>query len=80
MKVLLRHTQTGLFYAGPEKWTEQSSEALDFQATDCALDRIWEAKLEGMEVLMHFDDPFFEIPLTLAGEGRDSLDSGRQAR
>jgi hypothetical protein len=69
MKVLLRHTQTGLFYAGSDHWTDDHSEAVDFEATDRALDHVSEAKLQAMEVLMRFDDPHFEIPLTIAGLG-----------
>jgi hypothetical protein len=69
MRVLLRNTQTGLFYAGPDQWTQERSEALDFEATDRALDRVSQAKLQAMEVLMHFDDSHFEIPLTIVGFG-----------
>lgn len=69
MRVLLRNTQSGLFYAGPDQWTEERSEALDFEATDRALDRVSQAKLPAMEVLMHFDDTHFEIPLTIVGVG-----------
>ncbi|HWH71489.1 MAG TPA: hypothetical protein VNT26_19085 [Candidatus Sulfotelmatobacter sp.] len=69
MKVLLRNTETGLFYAGPDKWTPSYSEALDFQDTSLAIDVVCEAKLKAMEVLMQFDNPFFEIPMRIAGVG-----------
>lgn len=70
MRVLLRNTRTGLFYAGSGQWTDDHSAAVDFEATDRALDHVSEAKLEALEVLMRFDDPHFEIPLTIAGLGR----------
>ncbi len=70
MRVLLRNTQTGLFYAGPEKWTHNDLEALDFRQTDAAMDVAWEAKTQPMEVLMRFDEPFLEIPLQIAGFGK----------
>ena len=63
MKVLLRDTQTGRFYAGSQKWTEDHSEAFDFEETNLALDAVSDGKLRRIEVLMHFDDPAFEIPL-----------------
>jgi hypothetical protein len=63
MKVLLRDTQTGQFYAGAEKWTDDHSEALDFEETNLALDAVSDSKLRRIEVLMHFEDPAFEIPL-----------------
>jgi len=63
MKIILRDTETGRFYAGPEKWTEDDTEAFDFQETNLALDTVQEAKLRRIEVLMRFDNPTFEIPL-----------------
>lgn len=70
MKVLLRHPETGLFYAGPNQWTGNDSEAVDFEATDRAVDEVWQSKLENIEVLMRFDNPTFEIPLTIVGFGK----------
>lgn len=70
MKVLLRHPETGLFYAGPEQWTGNHDEAIDFEATDRAMDEVWEAKLQHIEVLMKFEDPSFEIPLAVVGLGK----------
>src|SRR5438105_4000009 len=37
MRVLLRNTQTGLFFAGTDQWTDDQSQAMDFEATDRAL-------------------------------------------
>jgi hypothetical protein len=68
MKVLLRHTRTKMFYAGPDQWAEDPAEALDFEMTDRALDAVRDAKLNSMEVLMRFEDPHFEIPLSVIGD------------
>jgi hypothetical protein len=65
MKILLRNTQTGLFYVGPDRWTNNDPEALNFEQTDLALDAVRDAKLKGIEVLVKFDNPSFEIPLTI---------------
>ncbi len=70
MRVLLRNTQTGLFYAGPERWTQNDLEAVDFQRTDAAMDVVWQSQLRPIEVLMRFDEPLFEIPLQIAGFGK----------
>ena len=67
MKVLLRHTRTGMFYAGPDQWANDPAQALDFQMTDRALDAVRDARLNSMEVLMQFEDPHFEIPLSVVG-------------
>jgi hypothetical protein len=69
MKVLLRNTQTGLFYAGPEQWTHQQTEATDFEAPDRALDQVSHGKLSGVEVVIHFEETQFNIPLTIVSSG-----------
>lgn len=67
MKVLLRNTRTGMFYAGPDQWADDPTQALDFEMTDRALDAVRDAGLNSMEVLMRFEDPIFEIPLSVVG-------------
>ena len=69
MKILLRNTQTGLFYVGPGQWTKNDPEAYDFEQTDLAMDAVRDGKLESIEVLMRFEDPSFEIPLKIVGCG-----------
>jgi hypothetical protein len=70
MKVLLRHTRTGMFYAGPENWTEQHSEAAGFDGPDRALDEVNHAGLEAVEVVIHFENSSFDIPLTIVSAGQ----------
>jgi hypothetical protein len=65
MKVLLRNIQTGLFYAGPEQWTEDQCVATDFEGPDRALDQVSESNLEAVEVVIHFEDTCFDIPLKI---------------
>jgi hypothetical protein len=69
MKILLRNTQTGLFYVGPDHWTENHPEAFDFEKTDLALDVVRDRKIQNIEVLLKFENPAFEIPLTVIGCG-----------
>jgi hypothetical protein len=69
MKILLRSTQTGLFYAGPDQWTKNDPDAFDFEQTNLALDTVRDAKLQSIEVLVKFEDPAFEIPLTIVDAG-----------
>jgi hypothetical protein len=69
MKILLRNIQTGLFYAGPNQWTNNDPEAFDFEQTDLALDAVRDGKLQSIEVLMKFEDPAYEIPLHIVGQG-----------
>jgi hypothetical protein len=56
MRTLLRHTETGLFFQGPEKWTTNPDIAYDFRFIDRARQfvRIWE--LRNVEVAFAFED------------------------
>ena len=69
MKVLLRNTETGLFYAGAEEWTDDQYVATDFEGPDRALDQVAESNLEAVEVVIHFEDTHFDIPLTIVTTG-----------
>lgn len=57
MRTLLRHTETGLYLQGPEKWTASTEIAYDFRFVERARNfvRIWE--LENVEVAFVFEDP-----------------------
>ena len=57
--------QTGLFYAGPDEWTQNQGAARDFEGPDQALDHVSQAKLAAMEVVIHFEETSFDIPLTI---------------
>jgi len=73
MKILLRDTQTGLFYAGPNQWSEGREEARDFETPDVALDLIDESRLNAMEIVVHFDDAAFDVPLTIVTASERNL-------
>jgi hypothetical protein len=65
MKILLRDTQTGLFYAGPNQWTIEQDTAQDFKTPDLAFNVIDESKLNAMEIVVHFGEAAFDVPLTI---------------
>jgi hypothetical protein len=69
MKVFLRNTRTGLLYAGPDQWTNEHSQALEFEGPSFALDRVTQAKLEAVEVVIHFEKSPFDVPLKIVGLG-----------
>ena len=69
MKVFLRNTQTGLFYAGPDRWTIEPTEAFDFEGPNLALDMVSQSKLQTVEVIVHFEESVFNVPLKIVGTG-----------
>jgi hypothetical protein len=54
MRTLLRNTATGLFFQGPDKWTSDPAQALDFKMIDRALDFIDAWRLKDMELAFAF--------------------------
>jgi hypothetical protein len=54
MRTLLRNTATGLFFQGPDKWTSDPAQALDFEMIDRALDFIDAWRLKDMELAFAF--------------------------
>lgn len=56
MRTLLRHTTTGLYFQGPEKWIASPQNAYDFRFIERVRQfvRIWE--LEDVEVAFVFED------------------------
>jgi hypothetical protein len=72
MRTLLRHTETGLYFQGPEKWTASPESAYDFRFIDRARHfvRIWE--LENVEVAFASEDSQLISTLAVGPEFRDA--------
>ena len=66
MKVLLRNTQTNQLYRGPDEWTPDEQEALDLKQTSRAVELIFDAGLDKVEVLLCYEDPQYNIVLPVA--------------
>lgn len=56
MRTLLRHTTTGLYFQGPEKWTPYPDIACDFRFIDRARLFVQAWQMENVEVAFVFDD------------------------
>lgn len=66
MRVLLRQSNTGLYYAGERHWTVDMRSAFDFAEVERAIKTGREEKLTGVEVVLSFedgrDDPVLPLP------------------
>jgi hypothetical protein len=78
MKVFLRNTQTGWYYQEPSKWTPAQEEALDLAQVARAVERIFEAHLENMEILLCYDDPRYDLVLPVPPSPSRDDSSGRR--
>jgi hypothetical protein len=56
MKTLVRKISTGQFFKGPDQWTEDSANALNFRMIDRALDFVDRWHLMDVEVVFAFAD------------------------
>jgi len=77
MKVFLRNTQTGWYYQGPSQWTPEQGAALDLRQVTRAVERIFEARLENMEILLSYDDPRYDLVLPVPASPSRAEPSGR---
>ena len=66
MRVILRHPEIGLYYAGRKHWVGDSDSALDLETIERATELSREEGFEEMEIFVTFDDPFCEMVLPLA--------------
>ena len=71
MKTLLRHTRTGLYFQGPERWIDNPDRACDFRFIDRALQyaALWD--LAEVELAFTFEESqaITTAPLQRAGFG-----------
>jgi hypothetical protein len=63
MRVFIRNTQTGWYYQEPSKWTPDQQVACDLGQVARAVERIFEAHLENVEILLSYDEPRYDLIL-----------------
>ncbi len=57
MRTLLRHTGTGLYFQGLDKWTSNPDRAYDFRFIDRAVQFVATWDVTEVELAFAFDDP-----------------------
>jgi hypothetical protein len=65
MKVFIRNTQTGWYFQEPSKWTPDQGAACDLGQVARAVERIFEAHLENVEILLSYDEPRYDLVLSV---------------
>jgi len=56
MRTVLRKVHTGLFFQGPDQWTTDPAQAMDFKQIDRALNFVEKWHLKDVEVAFCFKD------------------------
>lgn len=69
LHVFLRDRKTGNYYAGPNGWSANSSEAHEFETMESASQLSRAQQFEDAEVVLHYEDwvPDLVLPLGQAG-------------
>jgi hypothetical protein len=75
MKVFIRNTKTGWYYQELSKWTPDQEAACNLGQVARAVERIFEAHLENVEILLSYDEPRYDLilPVPPSPSRSDSL-------
>ena len=65
MRVVLRDIQTGLYLRDAGHWTESVEEAQLFRHSAEAMDKARDRGLKGLEVMLLFEEPQYNVALPL---------------
>ncbi len=86
MKIILKHTIRGEYYAGSEGWSAEVSDAMEFETINAAAGLAFKEKLEDVDVVLRYDEPVCELTLPVAmcisasyGPGARSRNQPRQS-
>jgi|WetSurMetagenome_2_1015567.scaffolds.fasta_scaffold1126844_1 hypothetical protein len=66
MKIILRDSQTGLYYGGDQSWCAEVSGAINFDSIGAGASVAQEQRLEMVEVVLRYEEPPCELVLPLA--------------
>jgi hypothetical protein len=65
VKVLLRNSRIGLYYAGRKHWVGKAEAAADLETIERATELSREENFDEMDILVEYDDPICEQVLPL---------------
>ncbi len=63
MKVFIRNTKNGWYYQEPSNWTPDPQAASDLGQVARAVERIFQTRLEDVEILLSYDEPRYDLVL-----------------
>ncbi len=78
MKVFIRNTNTGWYFQEPSKWTRDQAAATDLGQVARTVERIFEAHLENVEILLSYDEPRYDLVLPVPPSPSRRTSSARQ--
>jgi hypothetical protein len=79
MRVVLRHAEIGLYYAGRKHWVSDQGAALDLRSIERAIELSREESFVAMEIMVCYDDPTCELVLPIGRKKSGGEESMRMA-
>jgi len=70
MRVILRDVKSGEYYRGGGKWTREIAGAKDYRSTARAMEAAARVAQLALEIVLAFDDPFFNMSLPVTRTDR----------
>ena len=80
MKVLLRNSSIGLYYAGRKHWVSRPEAAADLGTIEHALELSRDESFDQMEILVDYNDPVCELVLPIRPRAIQRLPHGKRLR
>jgi hypothetical protein len=80
MRVLLRNSRIGLYYAGRKHWVGRPGAAADLGTIERAAELSREENFDEMEILVDYEDPKCELVLPLKPRNVQRPPHGARAR
>ena len=77
MKVFIRSTKNGWYYQEPSNWTPDKGAASDLGQVAQAVERIFQARLEEVEILLCYDEPQYDLVLPVPPSPSRHAPAGR---
>jgi hypothetical protein len=66
VRIVLKNSLTGLYYAGNQAWSADVSGAMEFDSCKAAAALALAEKLETVDVVLRYENPTCELKLPLA--------------
>jgi hypothetical protein len=63
MRILLQQKETGLYFKEIDSWTRSTLEAMDFLSSTAAIDFCVLNKLNGVQLVLKFEEHHYDIVL-----------------
>ncbi len=70
MRVMLQNSETGLYYAGPNDWTNDTLHAIDFESVSHAVEAYKHERVAFATIMVDHGPSIGKRPFPLPDEGR----------